>query len=57
MFQVQLFVDVDVFTGANTEAGYLAAFDAKRTGIEAVASKAYTATRRSSYMLTQKDFR
>lgn len=57
MFQVQLFVDVDVFAGANTEAGYLAAFDAKRNGIQAVASKAYAATRRSSYFLTPKDFK
>lgn len=57
MFQVQLFIDVDVFVGASTEAGYLAAFDAKRNGIQAVAIKAYAATRRSSYFITSKDFK
>jgi hypothetical protein len=56
MFQVQLFVDADVFAGANSEAGYLAAFDAKRSGIQKVAMKAYAATRRSSYLFTSKDF-
>jgi hypothetical protein len=57
MFQVQLFVDADVFADANSEAGYLAAFDARRDGIQKVASRAYAATRRSSYFLTPKDFR
>jgi hypothetical protein len=57
MFQVQLFVDADVFAGVSTEAGYLAAFDARRNGIQKVAIKAYAATRRSSYIFTSKDFR
>ncbi len=45
------------FPNANTEAGYLAAFDAGRDAIQKVAIKAYGYTRRRLYVLTANDFR
>ncbi|MBB3454075.1 hypothetical protein FHT86_002331 [Rhizobium sp. BK313] len=57
MFEVPFLVDADVFPNANTEAGYLAAFDAGRDAIQKVAIKAYGYTRRRLYVLTANDFR
>ncbi|MBB6483107.1 DUF1488 domain-containing protein [Rhizobium lusitanum] len=57
MFEVPFLVDADVFPGASTEAGYLAAFDAGRDVIQKAAAKAYGYTRRRLYILTASDFR
>jgi hypothetical protein len=57
MFEVPFLVEADVFTDANTEAGYLAAFDSARDGIQNVARKAYSYARKRMYILTQADFR
>lgn len=57
MFEVPFLVDADVFPAANTEAGYLAAFDAGREAIQEVAAKAYGSARRRLYVLRASDFR
>lgn len=57
MFEVSFLVEADVFPGSNTEAGYLAAFDAGRDAIQKVAAKSYGYARRRLYILTASDFR
>ncbi|HEY0122825.1 MAG TPA: DUF1488 domain-containing protein [Rhizobium sp.] len=57
MFEVPFLVEADVFPEANTEAGYLAAFDAARDAVQQVAMKAYGYARRRMYILTANDFR
>ncbi|AVA20773.1 DUF1488 domain-containing protein [Rhizobium sp. LEGMi198b] len=57
MFEVPFLVEADVFPDANTEAGYLAAFDAERDAIQKVAKRAYGYGSRRLYILTANDFR
>jgi hypothetical protein len=60
MFQISFSITTDAvsrkrFEGADAERGYLAAFDAARSLVQAVAKKAYERTRKSTYALTQAD--
>ena len=57
MFEVPFLVEADVFPGASTEAGYLAAFDAGRDVVQKAAAKAYGYARRRLYVLSASDFR
>jgi len=65
MFQIRFFIEVGALMKPDTakpetgalEAKYLSAFDALRTSIYDVASKAYSHGRRDSYTLTAADFR
>ena len=60
MFQISFSITTDAisqkrFDGADAERDYLAAFDASRSSIQAVAAKAYGRTRKSTYALTAAD--
>ena len=63
MFQVRFFVEAEALAGSGIarggsgETAYLSTFDALRTFIHDVASKAYARSRRDSYTLTAADFR
>ncbi len=60
MFQISFSITTDAVSlkrldGAEAERGYLAAFDASRSRIQAIATKAYTRTRKTTYALTTAD--
>jgi hypothetical protein len=60
MFQISFSITTDAISqkrleGADAERGYLAAFDASRSLIQAVATKAYERTRKTTYALTAAD--
>lgn len=60
MFQISFSITTDAisrkrFEGADAERDYLAAFDASRSIVQAVARKAYERTRKSTYALTGAD--
>lgn len=62
MFEIAFLVDIKAFAQAASErvpseTECLAAFDAARTSIYAVAHKAYARGRKSLYVLTPTDFR
>ena len=61
MFQISFSIPVAVVSRDTVEADdaendYLSAFDAARTRVQDVASKAYARTRKSTYSLTSADF-
>jgi hypothetical protein len=60
MFQISFSITTEAISpkrleGADAEQGYLAAFDASRSIVQAVARKAYERTRKSTYALTAAD--
>ncbi|WP_192254371.1 DUF1488 domain-containing protein [Mesorhizobium silamurunense] len=65
MFKIRFFVEAEALARSgialggkgSAETTYLSAFDALRTSIQDVASKAYARDRRESYTLTTADFR
>jgi Protein of unknown function (DUF1488) len=62
MFEIRFSLDIDVLTkgkapGATSESGYLAAFDALRTGIIDVARRVYGSKRENSIVLKLSDFK
>ena len=60
MFQISFSITTDAlskkkFDVADEEANYLAAFDAARTVVQGIATKAYARTRKATYALTAAD--
>jgi Protein of unknown function (DUF1488) len=60
MFQISFSITTDAVSGkrfddADAERGYLAAFDANRSQVLAIATKAYARTRKTTYALTAAD--
>jgi hypothetical protein len=60
MFQISFSITTDAvsrkrFDDADAEREYLAAFDASRSQVQAIATKAYARTRKTTYALTADD--
>lgn len=60
MFQISFSITTEAvsgkrFDGSEAERGYLAAFDASRAQVHAIATRAYARTRKTTYALTAAD--